>query len=101
MKFQKTVPFDLYAIGDRVMEDVIYNVDLAINDENHVICTGASASDDAIAYLVHLGGKGGPNYWKEQVLAYFENEDNCAEELGEAMSGEEFNKFEDALMGHA
>ena len=101
MKFQKTVEFDLYELGGTAaMQDVIYLVDFAISADNLVFCTEAQPHEDAIAYLTQLGGAGTPGFWQQRVLEHFENEANCAETLGEAMTDEEFNEFEDALMGH-
>ena len=101
MKFQKTVEFDLYELGgDSAMQDVIYNVDLVIDAVDNIFCTSAQAHEDAIPYLTHLGGPGCVGHWQQRVLEHFQNEANCAEVLGEAMTGEEFNEFEDALMGN-
>ena len=97
MKLQKTIKFDLYAIGDRVMEDVIYHVDLEIRDDDSIICTGARPDEDAIPYLESIGGKGAVEHWEQQVLEHFENEDDCAEELGESMTAEEFAEWEHIL----
>jgi len=98
MKFQKTIKFDLYAIGDRAMEDVIFHVDLEIRDDNSIICTGARPDEDAIPYLESIGGKGAVEHWEQQVLEHFENEDDCAEELGESMTEEEFAQWEHVLL---
>ena len=98
MKLQKTIKFDLYAIGDRVMEDVIYHVDLEIRDDDSIICTGARPDEDAIPYLESIGGKGAVAHWEQQVLEHFENEDDCAEELGESMTAEEFAEWEHILV---
>lgn len=100
MKLYKTIEFDIYELGGRAMEDVIFLVDFAISEDNSIFCTGANPHEDAIAYLTHIGGAGAPGHWQQQVLSHFQNEDNCAEALGEAMTPEEFNEFEDALMGN-
>ena len=99
MKLYKTIEFDIYELGGRAMEDVIFLVDFAISEDNRIFCTNAKPHEDAIAYLTHIGGAGAPDHWQRQVLAHFKNEDNAAEALGEAMTPEEFTEFEDALMG--
>lgn len=99
MKFTKTIKFDLYAIGDRVMEDVIFFVDLAITDDNKIICTSAVPDIDCVPYITSLGGAGAVDHWEKQVLEHFDDEATCAEELGEVMSEEEYNKFEGILLG--
>ena len=98
-KFEKTVPFDLYQIGDRVMEDVIYNVDIVIDGADNIFCTSVQAHPDAIPYLESLGGPSVVGHWQQRVLEHFQDEANCAEELGEAMTEDEFNEFESILMG--
>ena len=99
MKFEKTVKFDLYPIGDRLMEGVIFHVDIEIRDDNSIVCTGAVPDIDAIPYLESLGGKGAVEHWEQRVLEHFDDEDTCAEELGEAMSEEEYEQWESVLMG--
>jgi len=101
MKFTKTIKFDLYSIGDRMMEDVIYHVDLAITEDNKIIATGATIEEDCIGYVTSLGGKGAIKHWEEAVLSHFEEEATAAEELGEHMSEEEYEAWEDVLMGEA
>ncbi len=100
MKLYKTVEFNLYELGGRAMEDVIFLVDFAISEDDSIFCTGAQPHEDAIAYLTHLGGAGAPGHWRQQVLSHFQNEANCAEALGEAMTEDEYEEFEDALMGN-
>lgn len=99
MKLQKTIKFDLYRIGDRVMEDVIFYVDLEIRDDNSIVCTGAVPDIDCIPYMESLGGKGAVEHWEQQVLEHFDNEADCAEELGEAMTQEEYDEWEPILLG--
>jgi predicted RNA-binding protein len=99
MKFQKTIKFDLYVIGDRVMEDVIYFVDLEITDDNAIICTGAVPDIDCVGYIESLGGPGAVQHWEKQVLEHFDDEATCSEELGEAMTEEEYEQWEAVLMG--
>ena len=100
MKLYKTVEFDLYELGGTsALEDVVFLVDFAIAEDNSIFCTGAKPHEDAIAYLTHIGGAGAPGHWQQQVLSHFQNEANCAETLGESMSVNEYNEFEDALMG--
>ena len=99
MKFTKTVAFDLYRIGDRMMEGVIYFVDLAITDDNKIICTGAVPDIDALPYLEAIGGPGVADHWAKQVLEHFSTEAECGEALGEEMSPDEWDEFEDILMG--
>ena len=101
MKFQKTISFDLYTIGDRVMEDVIFFVDLEIRDDNSVICTSAVPDIDCVPYIESLGGKGAVDHWEQQVLEHFDDEATCSEELGEAMTEEEYEKWESVLLGEA
>ena len=99
MKFQKTVVYDLYEIGDRVMENVIYHVDLEIRDDNSIVCTSAVPDIDAIPYLKHIGGQGAVDHWTQRVLEYLNDEDTCAEVLGEAMTDEEYKHWESVLLG--
>lgn len=99
MKFEKTIKFDLYAIGDRVMEDVIFYVDIVINDDNSIICTGAVPDIDCVPYIKSLGGDGAVDHWEKQVLEHFDDEATCAEELGEAMTDEEYAEWESVLLG--
>ena len=100
-KFEKTVPFNLYEIGDRPLEDVIYNVTIVINDTDKIFVTSVEAQEDAIPYLESLGGPATVGFWQQRVLEHFQNEANTAEVLGEAMTEDEFNEFEDALMGRS
>lgn len=99
MKFSKTIKFDLYALGDRPMEGVMFNVDLAISDDDKVLCIKAEPDELALSYLKRIGGDGAPNYWKEKVLKHFSTESNVREELGENMTEEEFDQWEPILMG--
>jgi hypothetical protein len=99
MKFQKMVEYNMYWLhGDRMLEDVIYNVELAIMDDGKVKCLQAQPSEDAIAYLEHIGGKGAPGHWQQQLLEMLQNEDNCAEMLGEDMTDEEWEEWEHVLV---
>jgi len=97
-KLEKTIPFDLYSIGDRAMEDVIYNVTIVIDATDNIFCTSAQVDEDCIPYLESIGGKGVVGHWQQEVLAFFQNEDNCAEELGESMTEEEFGEWEHILV---
>lgn len=97
-KLEKTIPFDLYQIGDRVMEGVIYLVDIAITEDDKIICTGALAHEDSVTYLQHIGGAATVEHWRQEVLSFFENEDDCAEILGESMTEEEFAEWEHILL---
>ena len=101
MKFTKTIKFDLYTIGDRMMEDVIYHVDIAITDDNKIVATGAKIDEDCIGYVTSLGGKGAIKHWEEAVMVHFEEEATASEELGEQMTEEEYEKWESVLMGEA
>ena len=98
MKFQKTVEFDLYVVGDQLMEGVIYLVDLAIDDESRLICTGAQPHKDSIPGIVGLCGPDGVDHWRKQVLAHFKNKDEVAQGLIEAMTDEEWDEFQEYLI---
>ena len=100
-KFEKTIPYDLYAIGDRAMEDVIYNVHIVIDGANNIFCTSAQVDEDCIGYLESIGGKGAVGHWQQRVLEHFQDERNTSEELGEAMTDEEYKEWESVLMGEA
>lgn len=98
MKFTKTVEFDLYTLGDKPVEGVMFNVDLAITDENKCICTNATPDEMGRMFLERIGGPGAPDYWKGKVIKYFQDESHVFEELGENMTDEEYNQWESILM---
>ena len=99
MKFKKTISFNCYEIGDRYMEDVIFFVDLEITDDDEIIATSVVPDIDCIPYMEMIGGAGCPDHWQKQVVEHFKEEATAAEHLGEAMTEDEFNEFENILMG--
>ena len=99
MKFQKIVEYNMYWLsGDRMMEDVIYLLNIQIDAVGNVFCASAQPSEDAIAYLEQIGGKGAPGHWQQELLAMLQDEDCVAEILGEDMTEEEFAEWEHILV---
>lgn len=96
----KTVEYDAYAIGDRTMEGVMFNVDVTLNADGTSTASPARPKDISVErWCQRLGGPGGLKHWCDQVDQVFTDEDTRLEELGEAMTDEEYDKYEDILLG--
>lgn len=97
--FTKTIQYDAYAIGDRIMEGVLFDVDITLNADGTSTAGPARPHDeDAANWCKQLGGDGAVKHWCDQVDNVFANEDDRLEGLGESMSADEYDKYEEFLI---
>jgi hypothetical protein len=99
MKFKKTIHYDAYSIGDRLMEGVLFDVDITLDEDGTTTAGPARPHDDNVtSWCERLGGAGGVKHWCDQVDDVFTNSDDRLEELGEAMSDDEWDKYEEIFI---
>ena len=70
--FTKTVEFDAYVIGDRIMEGVIFDVDITLYADGSTTYTEARPHDEDVeSWCKQLGGEGAVKHWCDQVTEHF------------------------------
>lgn len=71
MKF--TTRFDGYAIADRLLEEVMFDVEIELMD-NTISVTSVKLTGLHYDYVAGLGAPGTVEHWCDQVRKYFEDD---------------------------
>ena len=103
MKFQKTINFDMYTVGDRLMDGVQMKITLGITDDDKCVFVETNFTEDDKNWLRSLGGEGAIQHWANIIKDHFDISQpyckwNASEELAEHMTDEEYEQFEEILM---